>query len=366
MKRPALLFLLLLYGVAAVAQNYQPLQAGVKRYFRNSEGYLRGMRIDSVLSQGNDLIYYPFHSPRGFNYDVWGTQLNPAGGSWLGKQVIAKPDGTFLFDNIWGDTVKLQTQSHTGDSWIFYDDITSLYYRATVIDEQQETVLGQTDSVKTIEIAAYDGQVQVTADPADGLQIRLSKEHGVVQAIDLHTFPYHPPGMSYQPGYDRLLDLVNLTDTELTFLLFDFTYPTTREMYDWNVGDAYQYETRYHTWSNYPNYEYDSIVSKTVLPGQTDYAIVGKKHLVHFNQYNQAYYTSQPFSLSFTLTDAPFFDTTRMPEEHNNPLLIYLDDNNLSYGLQARLFSLGNTKIFNNQYYSGLFYYPFVNRFKTP
>lgn len=100
MKTYLLIIAYLLYGATdCAAQNFQCLQYGPKHFFLNGNGYLRGIRIDSVISAADSSIYYPFHTPRGW-YDESGTgELDSNGGSWLGKKVVQYPSGDWVFDN---------------------------------------------------------------------------------------------------------------------------------------------------------------------------------------------------------------------------------------------------------------------------
>lgn len=95
-------------------------------------------------------MYYPFHTRR---LEQQGPE-NINGSSWLGKNVIAKQDGTYIFNNKW-DTIVIKTMSSTGDSWIFYNDNTSDYYIATVIAQDTMTVVNVFDSVKIISYEWY-------------------------------------------------------------------------------------------------------------------------------------------------------------------------------------------------------------------
>src|SRR5436309_12088894 len=106
---PALFFLA---SYCSSAQNYKPLQPGKMPFFTNGNHYLRGMRIDSVRTMGSDTVYYPYHTPRGYYGCGSWAALDTMGGSWLGKKVIQKPNGDFLFDNMWGDTVLIKTRAH--------------------------------------------------------------------------------------------------------------------------------------------------------------------------------------------------------------------------------------------------------------
>src|SRR4051812_6776223 len=115
------------------AQNYQCLQSGVKHYFINGNGYLRGIRIDSVKVIGTDMFFHPFKTLRGYHPDYGGAfTFDGAAGSWLGEEVIMQADGTFLFDNTSKDTTVIKSQASVGDSWIFYSDSSVNYYTATV------------------------------------------------------------------------------------------------------------------------------------------------------------------------------------------------------------------------------------------
>ena len=87
-----LLFILFCCTASIQAQNYQCLQNGVKRYFINGNGYLRGIRIDSVKTMGDTTVYYPYHTLRGHYAGT--TLLDSTGGSWLGGKVLQLSDGT--------------------------------------------------------------------------------------------------------------------------------------------------------------------------------------------------------------------------------------------------------------------------------
>jgi hypothetical protein len=151
MKNTLLLLLFVFSAQFSHAQNYNCLQSGVKHYFTNSNGYLRGIRIDSVRTSGTDVIYYPFKTKRNF----LSTAPDTTNGSWLGSRVIQQANGTFLFNTIMLDTVIIKTQANVGESWVFYNDSSSNYYIATVTSKDTMTILGTVDSIKTITLTAY-------------------------------------------------------------------------------------------------------------------------------------------------------------------------------------------------------------------
>lgn len=286
MNRTLLAIFCLLSSICSFGQNYQCLQSGVKRYYLNDNHYLRGITIDSTRAYADSTIYYLFHTPRG-RYDVVTPfsfpTLDPNGGSWLGKKVIARSNGTFIFDSYWGDSVIIESQAHTGDSWIFYNDSGSLYYRATLTAVDTMTVLATLDSVKRITIRAYNGAGRLTTDPLDSFEIILSKNHGFVQVFDLYTFPYHEPDSVYRVGLDFFLDRSTCTVSNINgfngpavapnraitvFRLINFINPNEQQLYNWQVGDII--ESVHAVGTVFPSltYEYltDTITSRSA-PG---------------------------------------------------------------------------------------------------
>ncbi len=60
MKKITCLLLLVLAALPGRSQQYAPLQPGIKRYFINKVGYLRGMRVDSVVQENGYVRYKAF------------------------------------------------------------------------------------------------------------------------------------------------------------------------------------------------------------------------------------------------------------------------------------------------------------------
>jgi hypothetical protein len=251
------------------AQDYQCLQSGVTHFFTNDNGYLRGIRIDSVRTMSSDTtVYYPFHTPRG-SYDIYGFPVSPVdsnGGCWLGKRVLQRNDGTFIFDNYWTDSSTIiKTNANVGDSWIFHRDTGRVFYTATVTANDTMTFPGILDSVKTIRINARNASGIVTSDSLNGFTIKLSKNNGFVQVFDLYTFPYRLPDSVYTPGIDFFLDesLCTSSGAQLgpihtgdiptsansIFKLVNFINPTEQQLYDWHIGDIVE---SYHFFTDCP------------------------------------------------------------------------------------------------------------------
>ena len=282
---------------SADGQNYQCLQSGVTHYFINGNNYLRGIRIDSSKVTGDTIVYYPYHTARGaYNYPSVMPFSDTNGGSWLGKKVLQLTDGTFIFDNYWdSDSVILKTQAHTGDSWVFFRDTGSLYYKATVVSADTMTILSVLDSVKNILVTAQNASGIVTTDPLDSFTIILGKNSGFVQVFDLYTFPYHKPDSAYRQGQDFFLDrstedaaTINTlaaatqpTAFTAIFNLVDFVLPNDVQLHNWDMGDIFE---SIHTYGMSPfsitgsDFIGDTIISKSTTAHTVTYTLNGTNY----------------------------------------------------------------------------------------
>ena len=314
MKHLILLLSFLVLSFTSFGQDYNLFTPGTNRFFINGSGYLRGMRIDSVTTLGNVQVFHPFRSPRNY-YQT----LDNNGGSWLGKHVTRLANGTFLFDNLWNDTVIIRSQAMLNETWTMYDDATSTNYSATLTSVDTMTILGLLDSIKTITINAFDGSQSLISDPLDNKQIVLSKAHGIVQTMDLFTFPAHAPGDVYQDSIDRLLDINPPTSvSNYIFRIIDFHVPTQIEIYNYDIGDAFGKKG----WEiGFFDKEWiDTVMNKnTISVNQVEYTIRTNKKLR--NNFGQFDYSS--VINTYTVTNAVAFSMPKMPEESTQQYVYY-------------------------------------------
>ena len=348
------LILMLLLPFTGHTQNYQCLQSGVKHYFTNKGGYLRGIRIDSTNTYPDSIVYYPYHTPRG-RYSI-NPILDSTGGSWLGKRVLQLNDGTFLFDNLWNDTVVIKTQANPGDTWVFYNDTTNLYYQADVLSTDTMTVLGSVDSVKRILITAHNPSGIVTTDFADSFQIWISKNNGFVQTFDLYTFPYHVPDSAHAGGLDYYSDHVGAQQFSLT----DLINPPIQDLYHWAVGDIFEFSSCNGLFDHYgygcnpvEYYEMDTVIDINIVSGQKMFSLHGWRDKYSYPEVSSHDYPPFPNFYSQKSVDTTLgcatdlvFDLNRMPEEYlQSNIYTYLPDDT-SYCLKKTLYGI--------QYNSGL------------
>jgi hypothetical protein len=364
--RKILLVFIPFFTLVSHAQNYQCLQPGMVHYFINGNGYLRGIRIDSTITVGDTTVYYPFHTPRGPYTPPAVTALDSNGGSWLGKRVLQKSDGTFIFDSYWNDSVIIKTQANIGDSWVFYKDTSSLYYKAIVVSQDTMSFLSVTDSVKIIMINAYNSSGIVPSDPLDSFEIILSKNYGFVQVFDLFTFPYHKPDSAYRPGLDFFLDRSTCTyldvnrfgghvptDQITLFKLVDFINPNDQQLHNWNVGDTLE---GYHSILSYSGGSYrdlifETVTNKTVSAHSTAYTLSGTSYTCTNRSGICAFY-SDPCSLIVNAGTYIYYDNIYqiapplyMPEANlhfRNYVFYFPDDGSNCIKSPAYVLAYGN------------------------
>lgn len=350
MKRQ-LILLSLLTPILVFAQDYECLQPGQQPWFTNGDGYLRGMRIDSTITEGANTVYYPYRSARALAGNFhYGFELDSNGGSWLGKRVVAQPDGIWQFDNLWGDTIFIHTAALPGESWTFYND-TSLYsYTATLVSIDTANILGTLDSVKKIVIQADSAGLPNTAGFVQGWTIVLSKNHGFVQVFDLYTFPYHKANGHWNKGTDYFIEMmhgvlavgdeappeinyIDLDSNKLNFHRVDFHNPTYKELYDFEVGDIFEYKDvndydYYSSGINFSQYlQIDTITAKTETPEAVTYTYdyqKGSQHVIAGpGGSSTTYGAPNSGSSSLVYDNSPLFNLYKMPEEWAAPCSYY-------------------------------------------
>ena len=189
---------LLAISYTLTAQNYKIIDPSRDYYHgyypfaidHSKKDVWRGIHIDSVIVAGSDTLFY--------NYPV--TDLDYGGGcsltfkdtSWVGKYVLLKPGGNYYFFNYNADTLHFRTQAQWNETWVFFQLGGGDYLEARVVSIDTQTVTGTLDSVKTILLSAYDSGGNPISHVSDGMQMGMSKNHGLTRAPDFFRFPTFP------------------------------------------------------------------------------------------------------------------------------------------------------------------------------
>lgn len=147
---------------------------------------------------------------------------------WLGDHLKYNADGDYTFVNRDNEEFLIKSKANTGDSWIVYNYTDGRSVQANVISIVYDQFPEFNDSVKVIQLYGLnDANFPDPNNPVNDIQIRISKEHGLIDAPALFDFPHKMEPMTYLEKHnpDKALELSN-----------------RYKAWDMNVGDVF------HTW----------------------------------------------------------------------------------------------------------------------
>jgi len=218
------------------AQNYEAVKTDATTYFYDSVTMdIIPIRIDSVAITGNEIQFSAMRQIRPTDYSCYIID----GASWLGDEVVEKPDGTFVF-TIYpispGDsaqTYRIQTHAGLNQPWNFYNyHFVNHHIEANVTGIVIKPFLELTDSVKVITLFRKDALGQVVSDPINSQKILLSKNYGLIRLPKFDDLPY----------LNKFYDIVGKTNPET-----GITNINTMQIFDFEPGDEFHtvYYDRY-------------------------------------------------------------------------------------------------------------------------
>lgn len=324
MKNTFFLALIVLMTISAHAQNYDFIQPTTKHYFRNSESYIRGIRIDSVRTYPDSVVYHPFRTLRS-NY-ISMTPFDTTGGCWIGKKITRLSDGTHYFETFRKNRLILRSQANIGDSWICYEDTTRVFYKAYLSGQSTREIYGIADSVKVYTFKAFDRDTGfIPYDPANFSSITVSKTFGLYDAFDIYLFPqkYFVSATYYDFYYNNI--------SSKQFRLIPLPTVTNYELYDYHIGDVYSTgeDCSYGAFGDIKTV--DTVVSiDTSVPGTKVYYFHGNRDVYCGSPPTGHSYYSSSRSVVVTAGIFQFLDSVLMPEEKGIRALYYYDPDDSS------------------------------------
>jgi hypothetical protein len=241
---------LICYTPTLKAQNYKAIKTDGEYFFLDSAQLnIIAIRIDSTKNIGDDIQYYNFKQIRQTDSGCY----TLAGVSWLGDEVIEKPDGTFEFVKLPYDlsdsihTFRIQTRSILNQPWVLYRfHTTTDYIEAKLTEIKWMSFLNLTDSVRVISLVRKNTAGQVIDDPANYQKLLISKNYGLIKLIKFDDLPYYSLYSFY--------DLVGKTNPET-----GITNLKTLQIYDFEPGD--EFHTEYYSRAYIPPYPVNSITT---------------------------------------------------------------------------------------------------------
>ncbi len=128
--------------------------------------------------------------------------------SFLGEKVSLMNNGDDVFLNYNNDSIIIRTTAQEGEAWVLFEN-DELIITGEVFSHQPEDIMSQTDSVKTINLQAYNSQMDSIGHNINGLQLKLSKNHGLVETLNFLSFPDETSGMLENHTNYELIGITN-------------------------------------------------------------------------------------------------------------------------------------------------------------
>ena len=254
--RPALLILLLFLCTGSPAQNYRCVDASRSSFYSFSLLYQQNdtrftsIRIDSSGMIGSDTVLYNY---RTFNNDPLNNSCNGLDlkdTNALFEKAIVRNNGENVFPDRYGDSIFLNTMTGLNASFTLVTFGDGSYVRGTVSNIVQQIILGSPDSVKHIVLQKYNVMNNPVSCLLNGKEIRLAKNNGLVLFYPFTDFPNDSTSYRLVGKNNPGMGITNLFASSV---------------YDYGIGDVFEYNGGYNAMTYGHNYYEERIVlSKTV------------------------------------------------------------------------------------------------------
>lgn len=232
------------------AQDFQNICLPGISFYANGAGNLAAFRRDSVaVSTNNDSVFYSYYTIR--DTTMWECK-DTTNGSVLGFKVIKTPDGWLCFFNRYQKLIRINSQATLNQTWKFCDLGIGTFIQARVRSIFPDSVLGNLDLVKFIELQAKNSANVSIPHSLNGTILKLSKHYGLTQMLDVY----------YVPNSTSVYTLAGLTSMNL-----GRTDLSWNEVYDFEPGDIYHHKL--HWWASAGGFtltkQIDRILEKTTI-----------------------------------------------------------------------------------------------------
>lgn len=198
--RSFLTFLLCAFSFIGNAQNYQPINSHSLQVFYQENAYAEydvgnmwGTRIDSVVVDGSDTIFFNYPIVRDTaseNGNLIGERClwyNAA--NWNGPETGISTENVALFKNLQEESIAIHYSAPTDSTWLAYvypngDSLMASVDSITFTDDEWIA-----DSLKIVSFQRISNGVLVQ-DEISGKTLELYKSHGFRKMIDFVKFPF--------------------------------------------------------------------------------------------------------------------------------------------------------------------------------
>lgn len=213
-------------------QNYQGIRSDRTLLFSKDNGNaLIGIRVDSVKYDTDSVYYFiPYALPESISNPIYVV----GHASWLGERMTLDAEGTHVFYNYNGDGITIKSQAVLDEEWICYTS-DNMQVVAKVTGWAEDSVLSETDMVKTIGFQAKDLNGTNIDHDVNGIQIKLSENYGFIETVGFYFFPDLSSSWEFFPFENTTtLQLKGLTNPELGIRNLSY-----QMCHDYQAGDEF-------------------------------------------------------------------------------------------------------------------------------
>jgi hypothetical protein len=207
---------------------YQTVYSHRKAYYNKTNiNNTEILKMDSCVFF-NDSVFYPSRALQLTGDECY----DPKGGGWAGKKIVFNNNWNYFFNDD-NDTIKIKTDAVLKEKWTLFQR-SDILIAAAVTKWDTATVLGVTDSIKTITLHVFDSSMKPISHELENATIAISKHYGMTKALNFIYFPTLKFGPSYSVAKD--LELVGITNPNLGIQNIKWF-----DVFDFQVGDEFHY-----------------------------------------------------------------------------------------------------------------------------
>ena len=170
--------------LAANGQNYKVLQPEVTALYKNTNGTIFGLRVDSLKILASDTTFFLLKNLQQKSWDCFDIE----GSSWMGDKVTLTSEGETVFYNAYSQPIFIKPLAGLNEEWICFSR-PELSIRAGITALGTNTILALTDSVKTISFQALNSNGEPVNHEINNFSLLLSKNHGIIKTLNFFNFP---------------------------------------------------------------------------------------------------------------------------------------------------------------------------------
>ncbi|MEN8156207.1 MAG: T9SS type A sorting domain-containing protein [Bacteroidota bacterium] len=209
-----------------------PYGLGLGCYLCGYEQFITGIRIDSTAQRNDNVSYY-------FNREIIERSPNDCifiGPSIIGDSIAEDADSLTKCYNIAGEEIVINRSLKPGESAKVYTYADSGYITATVSSHLVETIIQNiSDSVKTYLFQRYDSNSDPLDDPVNLIELKISKNYGLIQYFNFRDFPEIERPFEIPPL------IINQRIISNSLINPEEYYLTYGDIYDFEIGDVFHY-----------------------------------------------------------------------------------------------------------------------------